>query len=220
MVTFIFQPYNDFAVNHLIMPSVKAGSGGEMDRGKEIELVELARNGHEDAFRQLVEANMRRVYGLALRFTSKHEDADEVAQETFIRAYRSLNRFQGNSRFGTWLYRIAVNCCLSLRRKMGRKDEMETEDEFVDVRPDNKSPSQERLAIDSQTRGMVTKALDTLSKQQRAIFVMKHLQHKTIAEIAEILDCAQGTVKQQLFRAVRKVRDYLAPIMREEVTTR
>jgi RNA polymerase sigma-70 factor (ECF subfamily) len=187
-----------------------------MEIRRERELVEMARNGNEDAFRQLVEANMRRVYGLALRFTRKHEDADEVAQETFIRAFRSLDRFKGKSTFGTWVYRIAVNCSLSHKRKLIRTAGADAEDQIDDNMPDRSNPSQEKLAEGRQTRELINGALDGLSKQQRAIFVMKHLQQKKISEIADVLECAEGTVKQQLFRAVRKVREQLAPLIGRE----
>jgi RNA polymerase sigma-70 factor (ECF subfamily) len=187
-----------------------------MEIRRERELVEMARNGNEDAFRQLVEANMRRVYGLALRFTRKHEDADEVAQETFIRAFRSLDRFKGNSTFGTWVYRIAMNCSLSHKRKLVRTAGADAENQIDENMPDRSVPSQEKIAEGKQTKEMINNALDGLSKQQRAIFVMKHLQHKKITEIADVLECAEGTVKQQLFRAVRKVREQLAPLIGRE----
>lgn len=179
-------------------------------------MIELAQNGVDDAYRELVEAHMRKVYGLALRYTGKHEDADEVAQETFIRAYRSLDRFKGDARFGTWVYRIAVNCCLTLRRKRGRVQEKELPEEAAPLHAGSSGPTQERAAMGTQTRAFVRQALDVLSEQQRAVFVMKHMQHKKITEIADILGCAEGTVKQQLFRAVRKVRGYLAPLLGKE----
>lgn len=189
-----------------------------MESRREKRLIDLARNGVDDAYRELVEANMRHVYGLALRYTGRHEDADDVAQETFIRAYRSLGRFKGDSRFGTWVHRIAVNCCLTLRRKRGRVAAAELPEEAAKQGASGSGPSQERAVLGTQTRAFVRRALDELSEQQRAVFVMKHMQHKKITEIADILGCAEGTVKQQLFRAVRKVRDYLAPLLgRQEV---
>lgn len=191
-----------------------------MDKRHERELIENARAGNEESFRKLVEANMRRVYGLALRFTRRHEEADEIAQETFIKAYKALGRFRGNSSFGTWVYRIAVNNCLSRRRKAIRFQETEIGEDFHAQLPDTHSPSQERLAMGSQTRRLVGEALENLSNQQRMMFVMKHLQQKTIAEIAEIMGCAQGTVKQQLFRAVRRMREKLAPALGMEMVAK
>jgi RNA polymerase sigma-70 factor, ECF subfamily len=190
-----------------------------MEAQRERELIEMARNGDENAFRQLVEANMRKVYGLALRYLRRHEDADEAAQETFIRAYRSLDSFKGNARFSTWVYRIAVNYCLSHRRKAGRRAEHMAGVEVDERMPDVETPSQERMAMSVQTRDMVRGSLEQLSPQQRAVFVMKYLQHKTIADIADILECAEGTVKKQLFRAVNKVRDHLGPMLGREVAT-
>lgn len=191
-----------------------------MEPARERDLVDRARQGEEDAYRQLVEMHMRRIYSLAVRFTGRHEEADEVAQETFIRAFRSLGRFQGTASFGTWIYRIAINCCLSHRRRDKRSAIGGAGVELDEQMADERSPSQEQLAMEGQTRGLVARALDRLSGQQRAIFVMKHLQQKTIAEIADLLGCAEGTVKQQLFRAVHKVREHLAPVLGREVASR
>ena len=187
-----------------------------MDSSKEKELIEMARNGREEAFRQLVEANMRRVYSVALKFTYRHADADDIAQETFIKAYQALKKFQGNSSFGTWVYRIAINCCLNRKRSKARKIEESHSDELNEMIPDDRTPSMERAVFGGQVRGKVEKALGKLSKQQRAIFIMKHLQHQKISEIAEHLGCAEGTVKQQLFRAVRRMRDELKPLIQKQ----
>ncbi len=188
-----------------------------MDPGKEQELVTRARKGDEEAFRLLVEDNQHRIYSLALRYTRRHEDADEVAQETFLRAHRSLKRFRGDAGFSTWVYRIAVNCCLSHRRKRSRMNEVGTdENEKQWEVPDVKNPSPLRHAMSSQTRGLINRAMDDLSPQQKMVFVMKFLQQRTIAEIAGRIGCAEGTVKKQLFRAVGRMRESLAPLLGTE----
>ena len=185
----------------------------------ERQLVGRARSGDDEAFRELVEANHRRVYALALRYTRRHEEADEIAQETFIRAHRALGRFRGQAGFGTWLYRIAVNCCLSRRRSAARQPRTESLDDGASIRPpESGDPSPEREAIGSQTRRLVDRALDGLSRQQRMIFVMRFLRQHKLAEIAEALGCAEGTVKKQLFRATARVRRSLAPLLGREVT--
>jgi RNA polymerase sigma-70 factor (ECF subfamily) len=192
-----------------------------MDQGRERELVQRARNGDEEAFRLLVEDNQRRIYSLALRYTRRHEDADEVAQETFLRAHRSLKRFRGEAGFSTWVYRIAVNCCLSHKRKQGRIEETGRDDERINGEfKDEKNPSPLRHAMASQTRGLINSAMDSLSPQQRMVFVMKFLQQRTIAEIADKIGCAEGTVKKQLFRAVGRMRDRLAPLLGTEGSLR
>ncbi len=183
----------------------------------ERQLVGRARSGDDEAFRELVEANHRRVYALALRYTRRHEEADEIAQETFIRAHRALGRFRGQAGFGTWLYRIAVNCCLSRRRRTARRPRTESLDGEGVRPPEDENPSPERKAIGSQTRRLVDRALDGLSRQQRMIFVMRFLKQHTLAEIAEALGCAEGTVKKQLFRATASVRRTLAPLLGREV---
>lgn len=184
-----------------------------MELEKERKLVERAQNGDQEAYRRLVEDNQRKVYGFALRYTNRHEDADEIAQETFIRAHRGLNTFRGRSSFRTWLYRIAVNCCHNHKRKEKRTAADEEIEEIGASLTDRKNPSPLRRAMDTQTRSMIDEALDKLSKQQRAVFVMKYLQHHSVAEISEALGCAQGTVKKQLFRAVGRMRENLAPLL-------
>lgn len=183
-----------------------------MNRKRERELVMKAQAGNEFAYQQLVEANMRRVYSLALKYTGNHQDADDMAQEAFIKAYKALPRFQGDAAFGTWIYRIAINCCISLKRKKSRWGESLDEEYAVHIE-DPDSMDTERQTMARQTREKVSEAIENLSPQQRAIFVMKYLQQKKIREIADVLDCAEGTVKQQLYRAVRKMRDQLNPLM-------
>ena len=184
-----------------------------MELKQERQLVERARGGDQEAYRELVEASQRQVYGLALRHTNRHEDADEIAQETFIRAYKGLRNFRGSSRFRTWLFRIAINCCFSFRRRAGRWSDTEEIDEGGVQLPDRSNPSPFRQVMGRETRRMVDKALEGLSKQQRTVFIMKYLQHHTIADISETIGCAPGTVKKQLFRAVNKMRDSLAPLL-------
>jgi RNA polymerase sigma-70 factor (ECF subfamily) len=184
-----------------------------MDLEQERQLVERARGGDQDAYRQLVEQNQRQVYGLALRHTNRHEDADEIAQEAFIRAYRGLRRFRGECSFRTWLFRIAVNCCFSHKRKAVREPATEDIANKADRIPDDSNPSPLSRAMGYQTRALVDRALDSLSRQQRSVFVMKYLQHFSIAEISETLGCAPGTVKKQLFRAVGRMREQLAPLL-------
>jgi len=171
-----------------------------------------AQAGNDTAFRELVESNMRRVYSLALKYTGSHQDADDASQEAFIRAYKSLPKFKGNARFSTWIYRIAVNCCISLKRKQSRWGDC-LDEEFAHHIEDDDAFNQEQQTMSKQTRAMVGAAIETLSPQQRAVFVMKYLQQKKIREIADVLECAEGTVKQQLYRAVRKMRDELKPLV-------
>lgn len=183
-----------------------------MNESQERELVMKAQEGDEMAFKELVDSNVRRIYGLAFKYTGNHQDADDVAQEAFIKAYKALPGFEGTARFSTWLYRITVNCCISLKRKQkhwaGSLDE-----ETARQVEDEKAIDQERRTMAMQTRDKVSEAMQALSPQQRAVFIMKYLKGKKIREIAEVLECAEGTVKQQLYRAVRKMREHLAPLV-------
>lgn len=184
-----------------------------MDPGKERELVERARTGDEEAFRELVESSHRQVYALALRYTNHHADADEIAQEAFLRAYRGLGRFRGDASFGTWIFRITVNCCYSHSRQRREPAEANLAEGADSNIADEQNPSPFRKALSTQTRREIKAALGRLSPKQRLVFVMKFLQHKSLAEIAEESGCAVGTVKKQLFRAVGRMREALAPLL-------
>jgi RNA polymerase sigma-70 factor (ECF subfamily) len=178
--------------------------------------VALARDGDSDAFRALVDRHSRAVYRLAHRMTGNPQDAEDVVQETFLKAYRQLGRFESRANFSTWLHRIAVNCSIDLIR--GRKNQemgqdasdLETLDGVDEQRVD---PSPERLMLSSEVQERVGRAMQGLTAMERAAFVLRHFEGQSIEEISAALGLKANAAKHSIFRAVRKMRLALEPFV-------
>jgi len=184
--------------------------------------VTLAMRGDQDAYRILVERHSRSLFRLAYRMTGNEQDAEEVVQEALLRAYRRLDKFEARSNFGTWVYRIAVNCSLDLMRK--RKTEMEqravpSKHEQDGDRPtamdlaESHAPAPDRLALSVELREQVRKAMLELSPVERTAFVLRHYEGRSIEEIGAVLGLNAGSTKNSVFRAVQKLRRYLEPMV-------
>jgi len=176
--------------------------------------VALARRGDEDAFRVLVERHSRSVFRLAYRMTGSAEDAEDVVQETFVRAYKQLGRFEERSNFATWLYRIGFNCSIDHLR--GREDrETRHSPEVLDrLSPAVSGPTSEDLVFAGQIGARVQQALNGLSEQERAAFLMRHYHGCSIEDICRALDLKTNAAKHSIFRAVKKMRAELQPLVR------
>ena len=184
--------------------------------------VALARDGDCEAFRALVERHSRAVYRLAYRMTGSPQDAEDVVQETFLKAYRQLGRFESRANFGTWLHRIAVNCSIDLIR--GRKhqetahdaSDLDTLDGGPAARDERLDPSPERLMLSTEVQDKVTSAMDGLTHMERAAFVLRHFEGQSIEEISRALNLKTNAAKHSIFRAVRKMRLALEPFVESE----
>lgn len=179
------------------------------------ETVMAARDGDSEAFRRLVESHSRRVFGLAYRLTGSVEDAEDVVQETFFRAHRQLDRFEDRSSFGTWLYRITVNCSHDLMRKRRRHDERNEPLETAsgDTLPvPAGGPTADRQVLDGELRRKVAGALSCLSHMERSALILRHYEGLSIAEIGKVLGLGTSAAKHSVFRAVRKLRRELKPL--------
>lgn len=208
----------DSAGRALLLPLVSETAPGNDRNGSvnpgDEELVASARQGDQRAFEELVDRHKRRAYHIAFDFTRDAEDAKDLSQEAFLKAFTNLKNFDGRSSFYTWFYRILVNLCLDHKRRHKRFaseefDESATgalEPSHEPARP--ASPDQQVLA--RQISMKVDAALQALPARQRAAFVLKNHQGLSIKEIAELLDTAEGTVKVHLHRAVRALRERLA----------
>jgi RNA polymerase sigma-70 factor (ECF subfamily) len=175
-------------------------------RQEERAAIEACLAGDASAFDLLVIRHQRAIQRVCFRFTGNAEDAADLTQEVFVKAYRSLGKFRGTSAFSTWLYRIAVNACLSF--KAARKNRTEEWDEDYDIVAEGPGPDE---LVDAQMSARtVREALDTLPEKQRLTVVMKVLEERTHAEVAEILGSNVGTVKANLFFAIRNLRKHLA----------
>jgi RNA polymerase sigma-70 factor (ECF subfamily) len=182
----------------------------------DVATVSRARAGDSDAFRLLVEQHSRPVFRVAYRMTGNEHDADDVVQETFLRAYRQLNRFEERAKFGTWLHRIAVNCALDLLRARGRLDRHYGGDpeEAEMTGAVSTDPQQDRLLLSAELRDQVATAMEKLSGNERTAFVLRHFEGMPVEEIGKTLGIQVNAAKHTIFRAVRKLRESLEPFVR------
>jgi RNA polymerase sigma-70 factor (ECF subfamily) len=167
-----------------------------------------ARLGNQQAFRFLVERHSRLVFRLAYRMTGNEQDAEDLVQESFLRAYKQLHTFDERAAFGTWLHRICVNCSLDFLR--ARKRRQNDEPSWLDQLA-TPEPSPERLTQSNQVARMLEPALEKLSENERAAFVLRHYEGSSIEEIARVLGIQTSAAKHSVFRAVQKLRRSLAP---------
>jgi RNA polymerase sigma-70 factor (ECF subfamily) len=176
-----------------------------------------ARLGNQHAFRVLVERHSRAAFRLAYRMTGNEQDAEDLVQESFLRAYKQLHTFDGRAAFGTWLHRICVNCSLDFLRSRKNRRELNpaTPDETTHWLDQVSSPrpSPERLTHSSQIAGLLEPALDRLSENERAAFIMRHYEGCNIEQIAATLGIQTGAAKNTVFRAVQKLRQALEPAL-------
>jgi RNA polymerase sigma-70 factor (ECF subfamily) len=179
--------------------------------------VALARDGDSEAFHALVERHSRAVYRLAYRMTGSPQDAEDVVQETFLRAYRQLGRFESRANFGTWLHRIAVNCSIDLIRSRPHReaghDVPDLEHFGATVEPgDATRVSPERLMLSTEVQERISSAMSGLSAMERAAFSLRHFEGRSIEEISQSLGLKTNATKHSIFRAVRKMRLALEPL--------
>jgi len=177
-----------------------------------------AKAGDKDGFRLLVERHSRSVFRLAYRLTGNEQDAEDVVQETFLRAYKQLRNFESRASFGTWLYRIAANYSLDLIRARKRHQENRPAG-YADVNGEADAllsipapePGPDRVAYSTQLEHRISSAMGALSEQERSAFVLRHFEGFSIEEIASTLGLGASAAKHSIFRAVQKLRKALEP---------
>jgi RNA polymerase sigma-70 factor, ECF subfamily len=174
--------------------------------------------GDRDAFRVLVERHSRQVFSVAFRITGNEPDAEEVVQETFLRAYRRLESFKFNSAFSTWLQSIAANCSYTLVEQRGRHQkgrvEPKLDEDDKPIELPSGAPSPEQLVLSSEVRGKVAQAMESLTSAEKTAFVMRHFEGNSIEEISAALGIATTAAKNCVYRAVQKMRFALEPMAR------
>jgi RNA polymerase sigma-70 factor, ECF subfamily len=179
--------------------------------------VAAVRAGDREAFRALVDRHSRSVFRLAFRMTANEQDAEEVVQETFLRAYRRIDRFEERAEFGTWVYRIATNCALDLlekRKHTKQEDPLYDEEDEREIQLPSGAPSPERQVLSAEMRHRVAMAMGELTPAERTAFTLRHLEGQSIEEISRALQIKEGAAKNTIFRAVQKLRKALEPALR------
>jgi RNA polymerase sigma-70 factor (ECF subfamily) len=181
----------------------------------DIELVARTQGGDARAFDELVVKYSPRLYGLVYNMTSNHEDANDLLQDVFAKAYRSINGFRGKSSFYTWIHSIAVNMTINFLKKRGRRFNMSLDDVDLNIQNDKEfieltaSSSPVREADLGELQKKLNESMLKLSPEHRAVVTMFDIQGMPHAEIAKILAISEGTVRSRLFYAHRQLQAHL-----------
>src|SRR5437879_7124591 len=183
-----------------------------MDAAEATAVLARARQGDSEAFRALVERHSRSLFKLAFRMTGNEQDAEDVVQESFLRAYRHLGRFQARADFGTWIYRIVANCSVDLLRERQTRRDRPRGELLITAAEQSDRPNPERLAESAEIERRVRQALEDLTALERAAFTLRHYEGRSIHEIAETLGLGASAAKHSVFRAVSKLRIALEPL--------
>ena len=182
--------------------------------------IERAKEGDEEAFSELVRLYETRVYRFLLRMTRSNEDALDLSQETFLRVYRSLSLFRGQSSFSTWIFSIAHHLCVDHARKLARKNRFtfhSVDEEDAIALPDTK-PTPEQVAENKLLSFEIDRALSAITPDLREIFLLREISGLSYAEIAETLELELGTVKSRIARARVALQKELKDIRNKSVS--
>ena len=185
-----------------------------MTRERELAVIQKVKDGDVNAFEELMAAYEKNVYNLALRMVKSPEDAADMSQEAFIKAYNNLDNFRAESKFSVWLYRIVSNVCLDFLRRQSRRgtvslsmEDDDGDDVQLDIADESQSP--ERLLERQLTKDAVRRGLETLPPDARQILLLREIQGLSYEEISDVLGIEVGTVKSRIFRARKKLCAFL-----------
>lgn len=186
------------------------------ERARDLQLVEAARKGDRQAFGKLVERYQRRVYALAFGIVRNREDAWDVAQEAFVKAYRNLDRFEGTSAFYTWLYRIAYNLSIDTLRDKSRRDQVDLDEskkveQALEAEGGRENHHPGEHADRKELAAVIQAALAKLTEKHRAIIVLREIEGLSYEEMADVLGISKGTVMSRLFHARQNLQALLLP---------
>jgi RNA polymerase sigma-70 factor (ECF subfamily) len=189
------------------------------------ELVESARKGDREAFRTLFERYHRRAYALAFGVLRNQDDALDVVQDAFIKAHKYLDKFEGNSSFYTWLYRIVMNLAIDHLRKHRRAKPVELDEAHLEegaagddsLLPKMLGGNPGRALMDKEIRARIDQALAELSENHRSVLVMRELEGMSYEEMAQAMNCSKGTIMSRLFHARKNMQKRLADLFDKTV---
>ena len=173
----------------------------------DLELVQQVRNGKRQAYTELMRRYQQRVYWVARRIVGNHEDADDVAQEAFVKAYLALGEFRGDSSFFTWIYRIAVNLSLNAVRKQQVMNYLRESPIISSLLPAKENPHAELEVKELESK--LDRAIKGLPEKQKAVFVMRYFEEMSYEEISDVLKTSVGGLKANYFHALKKVQGFM-----------
>jgi len=182
---------------------------------KENVLIEISKKGDISAFEELIETYQNKVFNIAYSMLNNYEDANDVAQEVFIRVYKSIKNFKGESSFSTWLYRITTNVCLDELRKRKNKNVVSIDEDIpfddgeVTRQIVDDGPTPDIIAEKKEVREIVNEAIGQLSEEHKTVIILRELQGLSYEEISKIINCPQGTVKSRINRARSALKNIL-----------
>ena len=194
---------------------------------EESEIVRRAQQGDRDAFRELVERYQRKVYSICYGMLKNNDDALDVSQEVFVKVFRYLEKFNHESSFYTWLYRITVNVCIDHIRKNSRVRKVEYDDRISHdpgdveggehILPSTLGLNPDKVYGRKELREKMLEALETLSEKHRTILILREVEGLSYEEMAEVLNISKGTVMSRLFHARRYFQDAIAEYLQGDL---
>ncbi len=186
----------------------------------DLKLVECVLNGQTEAYSELVHRHQSHIFQMTLNWAGSSDDADDLAQLVFLKAFRSLHLFQGKAQFSTWLYRICMNCCYDWTKAQKRWEKEGGYDAWwAQLSADDvlfgHEIATDQWVVDREIQEALNNALQCLAPEFRTVIVLREIKGLSYGEIAEVVGCEEGTVKSRLFRARAQLRKLLAPIRKE-----
>lgn len=181
----------------------------------EKDLVDRARMGDVEAFEKLIEGCQKKVFNIAYKMIGNYDDANELAQEVFLKAFRSIKKFKGDSLFSTWIYKVTANVCLDeIRRRKKRRvysldDDMELNDGEVKRQIPDNSPTPDLEVESNEIKNAVNKSIQELPDDYKSVIILRDIQGFSYEEISKIVNCPEGTVKSRINRARQALRKIL-----------
>jgi len=199
----------------LVLYHFRAGGEAGSMSSSEKELIKRAKKGDVEAFEQLIEGCQKKVFNIALRMLGNYDDASELAQEVFLKAYKSIKNFKGDSLFNTWIYKVTTNACLDeIRKRKNKKvvyldEDIELGGNEIKRQIKDDSPGPELKAEDNELKRAVMDSINMLPEEYRTVIVLRDIQGFTYEEIANIIKCPEGTVKSRINRARQALKKIL-----------
>lgn len=195
-----------------------ASVSGRMELDSDVALVKRAREGDYNAFEQLFERHRALVYRFAYQMTSRRDDAEDVVQEAFVRAYQNLHRYRDEAKFTTWLLRIVTNLCTDQARMSQRRTALEQQEAMgaLDWMTIGEQYDPVQNLEEDRRKVALRKALNALPAHHRSVIVLRDIEEREYPEIASILSCTVGGAKLRVLRARRALRDRIAPLLGED----